>query len=179
MKKSTLLTVTAILFLSGSIFAQEKKFENFNAEQTKYKKEINAFLEAKLNGHNNKDLFSDLQSNKSIAVNPMGEVHDSLTYKGVPKPLGDNTNLDSLPKDKVFTISIKTDPASQKAAVYNDGKTLVYNWRAIITSYVFGHLVKFNVTRLETYIKYNGKWMMVTGSGTEFNPKWRPTPVTN
>lgn len=179
MKKSNLLAVVVLLFLSNSIFGQEKKFENFNAEQKKYEKEIKSFLEAKLNEHNNKDLFSDLQSNYSIAINPMGEVHDSLTYKGAPKPLGEKTNLDSLPKDKVFTISIKTDPTSQKAVVYNEGRTLVYNWRAMITSYVFGHLVKFNVTRLETYIKYKGKWMMVCGSGTESNPKWRPTPLTN
>lgn len=179
MKKSNLLAVVVLLFLSNSIFGQEKKFENFDAEQKKYKKEIKSFLEAKLNDHNNNELFSDLQSNYSIAINPMGEVHDSLTYKAAPKPLGDNTNLDSLPKDKVFTISIKTEPASQKAVVYNEGKTLVYNWRAMITSYVFGHLVKFNVTRLETYIKYKGKWMMVCGSGTEFNPKWRPTPLAN
>ena len=164
-----------ILTLSSTVFAQVKKFENFNGEQKKFEKEIKLFLETKLNDHKNTTLFSDLQSNKSLAINPLGEVHDSLNYEGAPKPLGDKVNLDTLKKDKVYSISIKTDPAFQRAVMYNNGNTLIYNWRAIVTSYVFGHLISFNVTRLETYIKYKGKWLMVCGSGTEANPKWHPT----
>jgi len=177
MKSNSFGMTLLLLLLAGTALGQGRKFESFDAEQAKFAPDVQRFLAAKLAGRPNRDLFSDLQSNKSIAVNPMGESRDSLSYKGAPRPLGERVRLDSLRKDQVYTISIKTDPASQKAAVYNDGNTLVYNWRALITSYVFGHLVRFSVRRLETYIRYRGKWLMVAGSGTEINPQWHPTPL--
>jgi hypothetical protein len=177
MRKTFLLSLCTLLCCTTAVFSQEKKFASFDAEQKKYAQEIQAFLRAKRNDFQNKNIFSDLQSNKAVAINPLGEVHDSSGYRGVPQPLGDQVNIDSLPKDKLYTISIKPDSASQKAVVYNEGKTLVYSWKALVTMYAFGHLIKYNVARLETYIQHKGRWMMVAGSGTEVNPKWRPTPL--
>lgn len=177
MNKLLVIIFCVIPGLILTVSAQDKKFENFNPEQKKYAQEISVFLLAKRNDFQNKSVFSDLQSNKAIAINPFGEVHDSSSYRGVPKPLGEQVRLDSLPKDKVYTISIKPDSASQKAVIYNEGKTLIYSWKAIVTIYAFGNLVRYPVARLETYIKHKGKWMMVAGSGTEINKKWRPTPV--
>lgn len=178
MKKLLTVIVCVIPGLILTVSGQERKFENFNAEQKKYALEINQFLQAKRNDFQNKTIFSDLQSNKAIAINPFGEVHDSSSYRGVPRPLGEHVKLDSLPKDKVYTISITPDSASQKAVIYNEGKTLIYSWKAIVKMYAFGNLITYPVARLETYIKYKGKWMMVAGSGTEINRKWKPSPTT-
>ena len=176
MKKTTLLF--AILFsltISNSVFGQTLKFENFTPEQTKFKKDITKFLDAKLKDQNNKDLFSDLQSNKFIAVQPMGMVMDS-SYAG-PQRESKDVDIKTLSKDAVHFISFKTDPKTQQAVVYNNGQTLIYNCIVKVTVYAFGNLMSFNVTRLETYIRNKNKWLMVAGSGTEAKPSWQPTPV--
>lgn len=64
------------LTIFNPTFGQRWKFESFTTEQTKFKKDISKFLEAKLKDRSNKS-FSDLQSNKFIAVQPMGMVFDS------------------------------------------------------------------------------------------------------
>ena len=176
MKKTILLLATVIVCtIANTSFAQHLKFENFTPEQIKFKKDIAVFLDAKLKGMYNKDLFSDLQSNKFIAVQPMGIVMDS-SYGG---PMEETKDIDikMLRKDSVYFISFKTDPNSQQAVVYHNGQTLIYNCIVKVTVYAFGNLMSFNVTRLETYIKHRNKWLMVAGSGTELKPSWQPTPV--
>lgn len=69
--KRILAGVLTTLFISTMALGQARKFENFDAEQKKYEKEEKQFLDAKLNNRNSREIFSDLQSNKSIAVNPM------------------------------------------------------------------------------------------------------------
>ena len=176
MKKATLLFVVLFcLTISNTLLGQELKFENFTPEQTKYKKDIAKFLDAKLKDTGYGDLFSDLQSNKFIAVQPMGIVMDS-SYAG-PQGESKDVDINTLSKDAVHFISFKTDPKTQQAVVYNNGQTLIYNYLVKVTVYAFGNLMSFNVTRLETYIRNKNKWLMVAGSGTEFNPDWKPTPV--
>ena len=82
-----------------------------------------------------------------------------------------------LKQTKKSFVSFKIDSATQQAAMYNNGQTLIYNCIVKVTVYAFGNLMSFKVTRLETYIRYKGKWLMVAGSGTEFKPGWSPTPV--
>ena len=176
MLKTTLLFAAFFsLTISTSTFGQRFKFESFTTEQIKFKKDISEFLDAKLKDTGNGTLFSDLQSNKFIAVQPMGIVMDS-SYGG---PQGENKNVDlaTLRKDSVYFISFDTDPKTQQAVVYNNGQTLIYNCIVKVTVYAFGNLMSFKVTRLETYIKNRNKWLMVAGSGTEFKPDWSPTPV--
>ena len=176
MTKTTLLfSVLFGLTISNIAIGQTLKFENFTAEQTKFQKDITKFLDAKLKDPGNKDLFSGLQSNKFIAVQPMGMVMDS-SYAG---PQGESKEVDikTLSKDAVHFISFKTDPKTQQAVVYNNGQTLIYNCIVKVTVYAFGNLMSFNVTRLETYIRNRNKWLMVAGSGTEFKPNWQPTPA--
>ena len=176
MKKTVLLFAILLgLTISDSSFGQGLKFESFTAEQTKFKKDISKFLEAKLKDPSNKTLFSDLQSNKFIAVQPMGIVMDS-SYGG-PQGESKNADISTLRKDSVYFISFDIDPKSQQAVVYNNGQTLIYNFIVKVTVYAFGNLTSFKVTRLETYIRNRNKWLMVAGSGTENNPSWRPTPV--
>ena len=174
-KKSLLLVIIFSLTISKIIFGQGLKFENFTSEQTKFQKDISKFLEAKLKDPSSRALFSDLQSNKFIAVQPMGIVMDS-SYGG---PQGENKKVDisTLRKDTVYFISFDIDPKSQQAVVYNNGQTLIYNSIVKVTVYAFGNLTSFRVTRLETYIRNRNKWLMVAGSGTENNPSWKPTPV--
>ena len=162
------------LAISNTTFGQKLKFESFTAEQMKFKKDILTFLEAKLKDQNNKS-FSDLQSSKFIAVQPMGTVYDS-SYEG-PHAESKNVDTSTLRKDSVYFVSFATDPKSQQAVVYNDGQTLIYNCIVKVTVYAFGNLMSFKVTRLETYIRHKSKWLMVSGSGTEYKPTWQPTPV--
>jgi hypothetical protein len=176
MTKTTLLFAVFFgLTVSTSTFGQSLKFVSFTAEQTKFKKDISNFLEAKLNNPKDKALFSDLQSNKFIAVQPMGTVHDS-SYGG-PKGEKKGEDITTLRKDSIYFISFDTDPKSQQAVVYNNGQTLIYNGIVKVTVYTFGNLMSFKVTRLETYIRHKSKWLMVSGSGTEYKPTWQPTPV--
>lgn len=174
-KTAILLVAIFSLTIYKNTFGQKLKFENFTPEQTKFKKEINKFLEAKLKDPSNKELFSDLQSNKFIAVQPMGIVMDS-SYAG-PKGESKKVDISTLRKDSVYFISFDTDPKSQQAVVYNNGQTLIYNCIVKVTVYAFGNLMSFKVTRLETYIRHKSKWLMVSGGGTEFKPSWQPTPA--
>lgn len=140
-----------------------KSVEDFTAEQKKYKAEIDAFLKIR-HGRDSADFCFDI-SNYMITVDPFGGVYDSAKYTSA-RYIGESIPLTSLSKDSIYFRSQNIVPGSETIAIYNQGNTLVYCYVKHNSVYGYGNLFEGEETKLEVYVKQNGKWIWVANSGT-------------
>ena len=144
---------------------------DFTSGQEKYKKEIADFLRMR-HGSDSANFCYDV-SNYMISVDPFGGVYDSAKFIS-PKFAGEKIPLDSVSKDSIVFRSQKIVAGTENIAIYNEGKTLIYCYVKHLSLYLYGTLAEADETKLETYIKINGKWIWVANSGT-----WLHSPFTN
>lgn len=164
MRTYSFIFLLITLVCSKNTYGQWNSIVNFTPEQETFMREIANFLKTKHNGTT--DVFSYDISNYLIVIDPFGTVYDSASFK-YAKFIGDSLPVEAASKDSIYFRSERVAPGSEKVAVYNNGNTLIYCYGKVVSMYIYGNPVEFKETKLETYIKQNGKWIMVANSGTE------------
>ena len=157
-----LLLALVIIFSSKIGYSQFQTQDwdsilDFKTEQNEKAKSIGEFLKERQSQIGN-------VSNFLVVVDPFGRPYDSAKFR-YPKFFGDiETKL--LPKDIVVFLEEKVITPTQSFSFYNGGLTLIYCYEKQVTVLINGVKQTNRETKLETYIKHEGHWIMVASSGT-------------